>query len=46
MAKGKERLDKLLVARELVTTRSKAQAHILAGEGAYGQTGNGRSDQC
>ena len=32
MAKGKERLDKLLVARELVTTRSKAQAHILAGE--------------
>ncbi|MCB9418770.1 MAG: TlyA family RNA methyltransferase [Ardenticatenaceae bacterium] len=32
MAKGKERLDKLLVARELVATRSKAQGHILAGE--------------
>ena len=32
MAKGKERLDKLLVARALVPTRSKAQGLILAGE--------------
>ncbi|VAW35986.1 RNA binding methyltransferase FtsJ like, partial [hydrothermal vent metagenome] len=32
MAKKKERLDKLLVARGLVATRSKAQAVILAGE--------------
>ena len=32
MAKKKERLDKLLVARGLVTTRSKAQGVILAGE--------------
>ncbi|MCA9919987.1 MAG: TlyA family RNA methyltransferase, partial [Anaerolineales bacterium] len=32
MAKKKERLDKLLVARELVPTRSKAQGVILAGE--------------
>lgn len=32
MAKKKERLDKLLVARGLITTRSKAQAVILAGE--------------
>lgn len=32
MAKSKERLDKLLVARDLVATRSKAQGHILAGE--------------
>lgn len=30
--KKKERLDKLLVARELVPTRSKAQGVILAGE--------------
>lgn len=32
MAKNKERLDKLLVARGLVATRSKAQGIILAGE--------------
>lgn len=32
MAKGKERLDKLLVERELAPTRAKAQAIILAGE--------------
>ncbi len=32
MAKKKERLDKLLVQRGLVTTRSKAQGVILAGE--------------
>lgn len=32
MAKKKERLDKLLVARGLVPTRSKAQGVILAGE--------------
>ena len=32
MAKKKERLDKLLVARGLVPTRSKAQGIILAGE--------------
>ncbi len=32
MAKKKERLDKLLVARGLVGTRSKAQGVILAGE--------------
>lgn len=32
MAKKKERLDKLLVARGLVATRSKAQGIILAGE--------------
>ena len=32
MAKKKERLDKLLVARGLVATRSKAQGVILAGE--------------
>lgn len=32
MAKGKERLDRLLVLRELAPTRSKAQALILAGE--------------
>lgn len=32
MAKNKERLDKLLVARGLVPTRSKAQGVILAGE--------------
>lgn len=32
MAKKKERLDKLLVARDLVPTRSKAQGLILAGE--------------
>lgn len=32
MAKKKERLDKLLVARGLVSTRSKAQGVILAGE--------------
>lgn len=32
MAKKKERLDKLLVARGLVSTRSKAQGIILAGE--------------
>lgn len=32
MAKRKERLDKLLVARGLVSTRSKAQGLILAGE--------------
>jgi 23S rRNA (cytidine1920-2'-O)/16S rRNA (cytidine1409-2'-O)-methyltransferase len=32
MAKSKERLDKLLVTRALVPTRSKAQGHILAGE--------------
>lgn len=32
MAKNKERLDKLLVARGLVATRSKAQGVILAGE--------------
>lgn len=32
MTAGKERLDKLLVERGLVETRSKAQAHIMAGE--------------
>ncbi len=32
MASGKERLDKLLVERGLVETRSKAQAIIMAGE--------------
>lgn len=32
MAKNKERLDKLLAARGLVPTRSKAQGIILAGE--------------
>lgn len=32
MAKGKERLDKLLVARDLVSSRAKAQGLILAGE--------------
>jgi 23S rRNA (cytidine1920-2'-O)/16S rRNA (cytidine1409-2'-O)-methyltransferase len=32
VAKGKERLDKLLVARGLVSTRSKSQGLILAGE--------------
>ncbi len=32
MAKKKERLDKLLVARGLVPTRSKAQGLIMAGE--------------
>ncbi|MEJ2749744.1 MAG: TlyA family RNA methyltransferase, partial [Anaerolineae bacterium] len=32
MAKNKERLDKLLVARDLTSTRSKAQGLILAGE--------------
>lgn len=32
MAKKKERLDKLLVQRELAPTRAKAQAYILAGE--------------
>ena len=32
MAKNKERLDKLLVVRGLVPTRSKAQGVILAGE--------------
>jgi len=32
LAKNKERLDKLLVARGLVATRSKAQGIILAGE--------------
>lgn len=32
MAKKKERLDKLLVARNLVPTRSKAQGLIMAGE--------------
>ncbi|MCA9949245.1 MAG: TlyA family RNA methyltransferase [Anaerolineales bacterium] len=32
MAKKKERLDKLLVARGLVATRSKAQGLIMAGE--------------
>ncbi len=32
MAEKKERLDKLLVARELAPTRAKAQALILAGE--------------
>lgn len=32
MARKKERLDKLLVARELSPTRSKAQGLILAGE--------------
>ncbi|MBK8902243.1 MAG: TlyA family RNA methyltransferase [Anaerolineaceae bacterium] len=32
MAKNKERLDKLLVTRGLVPTRSKAQGIILAGE--------------
>lgn len=32
MAKKKERLDKLLVARGLIATRSKAQGVILAGE--------------
>ena len=32
MAKNKERLDKLLVTRGLVPTRSKAQGVILAGE--------------
>ena len=32
MAKKKERLDKLLVARGLIPTRSKAQGIILAGE--------------
>ena len=32
MAKNKERLDKLLVTRGLVATRSKAQGIILAGE--------------
>ncbi|WP_420643075.1 TlyA family RNA methyltransferase [Candidatus Leptofilum sp.] len=32
MAKKKERLDKLLVEREFVSTRSKAQGIILAGE--------------
>ena len=32
MAKNKERLDKLLVSRGLVPTRSKAQGVILAGE--------------
>lgn len=32
MAKKKERLDKLLVARDLAATRSRAQALIMAGE--------------
>ncbi|MFW5941311.1 MAG: TlyA family RNA methyltransferase [Chloroflexota bacterium] len=32
MAKGKERLDKLLVARGLAQSRSRAQALIMAGE--------------
>ena len=32
MAKQKERLDKLMVARDLVVTRSKAQGLIMAGE--------------
>ncbi|MGB4870718.1 MAG: S4 domain-containing protein, partial [Candidatus Promineifilaceae bacterium] len=32
MAKGKERLDKLLVQRGLAPTRAKGQALILAGE--------------
>ncbi|NPB09945.1 MAG: TlyA family RNA methyltransferase, partial [Thermodesulfobacteria bacterium] len=32
MAKAKERLDKILVARGLAESREKAQALILAGE--------------
>lgn len=32
MAKGKERLDKLLVQRGLAESRAKAQAYIMAGE--------------
>ncbi len=32
MARDKERLDKLLVDRGLVTTRARARAHIMAGE--------------
>ena len=32
MAKGKERLDKLLVQRGLVESRARAQAYIMAGE--------------
>ena len=32
VAKGKERLDKLLVQRGLSPSRAKAQAYILAGE--------------
>ena len=32
MVKGKERIDKLLVERGLVSTRSRAQALIMAGE--------------